>query len=386
MTLARTVWYGAFAGVVLCACSAPPPPTLVPAPDLLETSGTLFLVGDAGGAQPGDPVLVALTDMAKARPEQSTIIFLGDNIYPKGMPDSVAQDRSEAEHRLQNQIDVATRSGARAYLVPGNHDWEQGGVDGWAAVQRQAEYVRRQGNPRVVFSPEGGCPGPAAFDAPGRFVLIPLDTQWWLHPHARPTGTGEPCLTADSAAFASALRGLLEQPDDRVVVMLSHHSYRTHGIHGGHFTWKEHIFPLRELKPWLWLPLPIIGSAYPIARMNGISDQDVSGGKYRSLLATLADALAADPPDVYAGGHDHNLQVLTDSLVPTVVVSGAGYYKHLDPVGRGPDTRFAASNSGFVRIDRMQDGRVRLGVIAVDDQGPHEIYSEWIKQSVRREE
>src|SRR5436309_11924013 len=31
-------------------------------------------------------------------------------------------------------------------------------------------------------------------------------------------------------------------------------------LHGGHFGWQDHIFPLRNIKPWLWIPLPLIGS------------------------------------------------------------------------------------------------------------------------------
>lgn len=379
MNLVRATLRAAFIGAALGACSSPPPSVLVPAPSAGTIVGTLFLIGDAGAAQPNDPVLAALTRAAAEAPTASTIIFLGDNVYPLGLPDSADAERPRAEARLNAQIAVARESGARAWFVPGNHDWQRGRPGGWAAMLRQVAFVREHGAGLAAVVPEGGCPGPAIQDAPGDLRLVVLDTQWWLQSNERPTGAASGCPTADSAAFVAALSTALSEAGQRDVVILSHHPYRTHGVHGGHFTIVEHVFPLREIEPWLWVPLPIIGSAYPIARQNGISDQDMSGGKYHTLLAVLTEVLKSRPPTIYAAGHDHSLQVLGDSLVPTVIVSGAGYYNHRDPVGHSENTRFAVSRSGFVRVDRLSDGRLRLGVIVVDEQGAREEYSEWVR-------
>lgn len=364
-------------GALLGACS-PPPPTLVPVPEPGSVVGSLFLIGDAGAAKPNDPVLASLTRAAGETPANSTIVFLGDNVYPSGLPDSTAPDRAQAESRLDRQVAVARESGARTVFVPGNHDWARGAAHGWASVRRQADFVRARGDGRAVVLPEGGCPGPVTDDVPGDLRLVLLDSQWWLHSEERPEAGTSACSASDSSAFVATLRQALAGAGHRDVVVLSHHPYRSHGIHGGHFGILEHLFPLRELEPWLWVPLPIIGSAYPIARQNGISAQDMSNGKYRRWLGTVTGAIAVKPPTIYAAGHDHSLQVLSDTLIPTVVVSGAGYYNHRDPVGRGEDTRFAASKSGYVRVDRLKDGRLRLGVIVVDAKGAREEYSEWL--------
>ncbi len=372
-------------GAALSACSTPlHPPVLVPAASPGTIVGTLFLIGDAGAPRPDDAVLQTLTRAASVAPAASTIVFLGDNIYPRGLPDSGAAERAEAEARLDGQIAVARTSGAKAWFIPGNHDWEKGGPGGWAAIQRQVAFVREHGAGLAAVVPGGGCPGPVIQDAPGDFRLVMIDSQWWLQGHARPTGAGSGCLTADSAAFVSAMAAALADQDERDVVVLSHHPYRSHGIHGGHFTIVDHVFPLREIKPWLWVPLPIVGSAYPIARQNGVSSQDMSSGKYRTLLAVLTEVMKTHPPTVYAAGHDHSLQVLGDSLVPAVIVSGAGYFNHRDPVGRSENTRFAVSRSGFVRLDRLSDGRLRLGVIVVDEKGAREEYSEWVRTTVEQ--
>ncbi len=53
---------------------------------------TLILIGDAGHALPGDPVLIRATEAAAERPDRTLVVFLGDNVYnyglaPEGSPD-----------------------------------------------------------------------------------------------------------------------------------------------------------------------------------------------------------------------------------------------------------------------------------------------------------
>lgn len=362
-------------GVALAGCGAPPPPQFVPVPAPDEIRATLFLIGDAGAPKAGDRVLAALIAEARARPDSSSVVFLGDNVYPRGIPAEDDPTHAEAVRRLDVQLAVARAvPQARVYLVPGNHDWAKHGSDGWDAVRRQGVLARASG---AELLPGDGCPGPVRRAIPGDFVLLLLDTQWWLHGGPKPDGPDDGCATWTTEAVLDSLGAGLAAARGRAIVV-GHHPYRTHGVHGGHFGVLEHLFPLREWKSWLWVPLPILGSAHPIARQNGITSQDLSGAANRRMRAGFAARFAAAPPLAYAAGHDHSLQVLSDPHLGAAIVSGAGYADHVDPVGRGDDTRFAANRSGFVRLDRLSDGRVRLAVIAVPPTGAIEVHSEWI--------
>ena len=153
------------------------------------------------------------------------------------------------------------------------------------------------------------------------------------------------------------------------MVVVAHHPLLSGGPHGGHFGWQDHVFPLRNLKPWLWLPLPLVGSAYPIARENGISSQDASSTAYRRMRAALDSAFAPRPPLIYAAGHDHALQVIAGTSARYEIVSGAGTFGHHSGVAALDGARFAQSASGFMRVDVLHDGRARLGVTVVDAGG-----------------
>ncbi|TDJ54528.1 MAG: hypothetical protein E2O47_05880 [Gemmatimonadetes bacterium] len=342
------------------------PPVPVPAVEDVEAS--LYLIGDAGApAEGGEPVLQALRTDLLAHPGEKLVVFLGDNIYPAGMPEEDAPDRAEAERHIYDQIQAVLDGGARGVFLLGNHDWQGGGADGWWRAHRQAEYVDRYG-PDVAVLPRNGCPGPVARDVGSRLRLIMLDTQWYLHGGPKP-GAWSPCRVRSPDVLGDSLRAAVARAGDRRVIIAAHHPLRSNGPHGGHFTVKQHIFPLTEGANWAWLPLPIIGSIYPLSRQWGISSQDQSSGLNKRMVAAFDSAFAGQPPLVYAAGHEHHLEVLEGASASYLLVSGAGIYNHASSTAWRDDTRFAAEEAGYIRLDVLRGGPIRLAVVTVDETG-----------------
>ena len=46
-------------------------------------------------------------------------------------------------------MNAASAIGATAIFIPGNHDWDRMGPDGWNAIRRQGDYLRQKGSPSV---------------------------------------------------------------------------------------------------------------------------------------------------------------------------------------------------------------------------------------------
>jgi hypothetical protein len=157
----------------------------------------------------------------------------------------------------------------------------------------------------------------------------------------------------------------IEDADGRRVVVVGHHPLASGGTHGGFFTWKDHIFPLRAGKSWLWIPMPGLGSSYPVARQRGASNQDFSGPLNRAMREALGAVFKKHAPLVYAAGHEHNLQVIKGKETPYLLVSGAGAFGHVTRAHDTPVTLFARTASGFMRLDVSRTGDVRLGVRTV---------------------
>jgi hypothetical protein len=330
---------------------------------------SLLLIGDAGAPVANDPVLAALSRALAADPGRRLAVFLGDNVYPRGLPAESAPGRLEGERTLDAQIEAARRAGARAVFVPGNHDWELDGRRGWEAVRRQGAYIAARGGPGVTLLPKDGCPGPVVSDVGAVLRLVALDTHWWLHDGPRPVHPTSSCAADSEEEVQAALAEALATAGGRQVVVVGHHPLDSGGPHGGHFSWKDHLFPLRAWKSWLWLPLPGPGSAYPLARREGITDQDIPGAKYSRLRQALESVFALHPPRVYAAGHEHSLQVLRGRPVPYLVVSGAGSLDHTTSVAKLKGSLFAESSSGFVRLDLAGNSQARLSVFIVNARG-----------------
>lgn len=384
--LRGTVALGGAASLLVLgfACASRPPAVLAPAPvapaAAVETS--LFLIGDAGEPAPaGEPVLAALGRTLTAAAGNKVVVFLGDNVYPRGVPDSAAPDRAEAERRLVAQMEVARDAVARVYFIPGNHDWAKLGMDGWAAIRREQQVIESRGWAGTTLVPSAGCPGPVAEPVGERLLLVFLDTQWWLHTGPKPMHPTSSCPADSEQEVTDSLYAMLARAGSRSVVVAGHHPLASAGPHGGFFTWKDHIFPLRKAAEWIWLPLPVVGSLYPLFRMAGQIPQDLSHADYQRMLTALGAALTPARPLVYAAGHEHALQVLTGRPVEYVLVSGGGYYGHANPVTWRDETLFARQAKGFMRLEVLQDGRVRLGVIEVNADGVgSEVYSKWLKE------
>jgi Calcineurin-like phosphoesterase len=397
MHTARRAVAWTVAAVWLAAACTPAlqPATLEPAPsspkDSIEVA--IFLIGDAGSdAYDGEPVLRELALQSDSlRPVRQYVIFLGDNVYPRGVPPLGHPTRDDAERKIAAQVLAIRKGRAQGLLIPGNHDWDRQGRDGWNSIRRQDTLIRKFGGKDVRLAPAGGCPGPDVIDLGTHVRIIALDTEWWLHNDVKPYGETSPCPTRTEGEVADSLAGALREKGKRHAIVVTHHPLQSGGIHGGHFTIMDHLFPLRNFKRWMWLPLPVIGSLYPFARQMGISNQDSFGRKYREMRIAFERAFNRNPPLVIASGHDHDLQVIRGGR-PRVtnaeyqLVSGAGILGHASVVRDIEGSLFEREAAGFMRLDVTRDGRVRLSVTTVVPEGERpkgesaEVYSLWLTE------
>jgi hypothetical protein len=370
--------------LVLAGCSGRIVPRTSAGPvPLADVVATVILIGDAGApTASGEPVLEGLDRVLARRPDTTVVLFLGDNVYPLGLPDSADQSFPEAARRLRAQLAFARE--VPLVFVPGNHDWHRSGSEGWERIRRQGRFIAREGGGRARLLPVDGCPGPDTVDVGSGIRLVLLDTEWWLFPHEKP-GEGSACAARTRDEVVVRLERALADARGRQVIVAGHHPLETGGPHGGYFSIGDHLFPLRKLSPFLFVPLPIIGTIYPAVRGNGFSAEDVSGGPYRVLRAALDTAFACDPPAIYAAGHEHSLQLIDRGRPPLLAVSGAGIYGHEGHVEAVQGTRLAMGEPGFMRVDRLRDGRLRVAVIRVDRSGePREVYAEVLPAAVDR--
>jgi hypothetical protein len=323
-----------------------------------DVETTLFLIGDAGEPDPreSDRILDSLTAQAAAAPSRSIIAFLGDNVYPDGIPAEGQAEYADARRRLEAQVN-AIPLGARGIFLPGNHDWAGEGPFGLYSIRLQERMIASMAGGRDIrMLPGNGCPGPVAVDV-GRLRFIALDTQWWLHGYiVRDADSKCPTTTATVTAALRAQVG--EKQPGRVTVVAGHHPLMTGGAHGGY-----------------------CGVTGPFRRFGG-NAQDILGGLNLTMRDSLESAFSAQPPLVSVGGHDHNLQVLKgDQSVHYILVSGAGSMAKVECAVRLRESYFVAHHrGGFMRLDIMRGKGVLLRVYQYTGSGAGGLaYSSWLE-------
>ena len=412
--------------LLLVGCASKGPYMVQPldgaAPEASAVDHRLILIGDAGDPRPeGEPTLHALEQHVRRLPERTTIVFLGDNVYETGMPEptpiegtsveeildetllNLFASRRDAERRVKAQVKGVDVSGARAIFVPGNHDWDQFGIGGWKRVRALEAYVETLAKTTDVglsLLPGGGCPGPITRDLGRHGRLVVLDTQWLLEvgekpsPENNPTGcaqtTTEAVKTAIVAALAEARR------DRRSAIVVAHHPLRSHGPHGGFVSPRLHVFPFVMFGSYVpgwshWIPIPGLGSVFGFSRAwFSPNVQDMSHGaneNMRDVLYAAMDGADGAAPLIYAAGHEHSLQVFRSRRGPRyLLVSGLGSSAKATPVGHDGSSLFAHSDrekTGFMTVDFLRDGRVRLAVVECSPAMPDgvEVWAQHLETS-----
>ena len=318
---------------------------------------SVFLVGGAGDAAGAGATLSLLQKQLRRAGPQSAVVFLGDNAFPEGLPGAEAPGRPAAEKQLLASLDALQGYPGKIVFTAGDRDWQRGKRDGWQYVRNQQQFIEGHLGRQDVFLPGGGCPGAVEVPLTEDVLLVVLNLQWWLHPWDKP-GEESDCEIKDGEAAAAQLEDVLARNRHKQIIVADHHPLYSHGPYGGHSDWKEHLFPLTALSPALYLPLPGVGSLYPLyRRVLGGNVQSLNHPRYRALRHAVNGMLRKHPGIIYASGHEQSLQYLhRDSL--HYVVSGAA--SRTTPVGRGKHTRFAGSRKGFARLDYTTAGRVQL--------------------------
>jgi hypothetical protein len=335
----------------------------------------VYLLGDAGrSADETKAVFDLLEAQIGDNGEGSTIVFLGDNIYPGGMPEKDDKAaRAEAEAIIDGQIERLEALNTPFYFIPGNHDWNNGARDGLITVNNEEDYIQENTKGGNIFIPSHGCPGPKTIELSEDLVMIAIDTQWWLHMFEKPPIEEADCDIRSKEEFIVLLQEEIEDHADKHILVVGHHPIYSDGPHGGYFEFKQHLFPLTDKWKNAYLPLPIIGSFYPFYRQNIGHAQDIIHPNYQELLDGLHEAFEEADDLIYAAGHEHSLQYYTENDQHFIVSGSAGRISHSS--GKN-GAEFNTARKGYFKLKYYSDGSVGMETWSFDENYAPELLFE----------
>lgn len=332
-----------------------------------EIEKSFYLIGDVGYSPIGGKSdgLLSLESYLKGKDtDKDYLIFLGDNIYPVGMPDKDSEFRSTAENHLNAQIDVARNFGGKTIFIPGNHDYYN---ENLVNVEREKKYIEEALNDNDIWQPAVGCPIESREVSKG-IQLIVIDSQWYLSKWDEIPTINDDCDQIKTREqFFLEIEGEFKKNQDKTIIVSLHHPVFTNGVHGGQYAAIKHIFPTQRK-----IPVPIFSSLINLIRTSGgVSAQDKQNKRYQSLadrMAALARASKA-PRIIFASGHEHTLQYIENAGVRQIV-SGSGSKQSYASLSN--DGLFSYGGKGFVRMDVMQDGSSWVQYYGFED-GKHKL-------------
>lgn len=317
----------------------------------------IVLVGDAGAMINGQhPVALGIKKHIPLD-KRTLIVYLGDNLYKEGLPDEAYIGYAEARAVLDSQLAIVENTAARIIMIPGNHDWNNGGRQGYQAILREQNYVNLLGKENVKYYPVDGCPGPVEIQLSPDVVLVVFDSQWFLHPYDKP-GIESDCPYKTRTEVLTQMSDIFTKNARKLVILACHHPFKSTGIHGGYFSLKQHIFPFTDKWKNLYLPLPLLGSVYPISRSVFGSPQDIPHPVYQNMIRDVEAIAKTHPNVIFTAGHDHNLQMIKDDSNYHYITSGSG--SKLSRVARSKNTVYRAMEHGFATIEVSTNKNVRV--------------------------
>jgi Calcineurin-like phosphoesterase len=331
-----------------------------------------YLVGDAGYAsQPnGARLLQAVTERISGEDKNTTLVYMGDNIYPLGMPKEGKKGRAEAEASLNVQLDVAKKFKGTTYFIPGNHDWYHG-LDG---LKEEAKLVEKALG-KSTFLPGKGC-GIDAVEITDNITLITVDSEWIIENWDDYPTMNDDCDIKTREGFFLEIESLLNKNQDKTVLLAIHHPVMTNGAHGGQLSLRKELYPLKYN-----FPLPIAGSFMNfVRRTSGGSPQDIQSKIYRNMSARIRTLLEPHDNVVVISGHDHNLQYVEKDNIRQVI-SGAGSKEEAARAVNEHD--FSYGGRGYATLDVFTSGIIGVKYYKVTDTQEEKVFEVRLLDNVK---
>jgi len=305
----------------------------------------IFLVGDAGNADEDQAkhTLNYIKSKLDSADENSMLLFLGDNIYPSGMPKKSDKEYPSAKEKLDNQLAITKNFKGKTLVIPGNHDWYYG-LDG---LKAQENYVKEYLNDKKAFLPKNSCPIDD-INLTKDIKLIVIDSEWALVNWDQYPGINKNCSIKTREDLFEEFKDLVNKNQDKRIIVALHHPIISSGVHAGFNSAKSHLYPLKSK-----VPVPGVASLINVLRnSSGASMEDINNQHYADLANRIKSIVQDKDNIIFVSGHDHNLQYHEERNIRQII-SGAG--SKTDPATIAEKTDFSYGGSGFAVLNLRKD-------------------------------
>lgn len=324
-----------------------------------KSSHTFYLVGGYGNQKDStnDVLLKKLENELNTASENSTLLYLGDNISDK--KNNWQQDKN----LINQQLELAKRFKGVIRFLPGSNAWKTKHVD---SIQRVEEYLDDFEENHDFVLPNNGC-SLDFLSINENLDLLLLDSKWFLSDWNKVEGINKKCTDiVTRQRFAQELEGYINDAQGKNLVIAMHHPIFSNGTYAGHSSFKDHI-----------LPFPVLGTVLTGFEDLAATSPDKAWSRNYLPLRILVSALAKKSDRItVVSAHEESLQYLAGGSIHQVVsgsfgstaVTNRSKSNIITIGGTLPfEGQFTYGKNGFAKLVYFEDGSSEISFITAKE-------------------
>ena len=316
----------------------------------------LYLIGDTGKKAIISKNYTRFSQAISAD-TPSCVLYLGDNVYPKGIRPEGDNHHDEDVLKLKIQLNLLKNHRGQAYMIPGNHDWQMGKTHGLEYVERESNLVnqymrdslKQYTSEQAHYFQYAGLPGPEKIELDG-ITLLMIDTDWWVHNQLfHRVKLIDDSKSKTEALFFEKLDAYLKEAESKgqKIAIVSHHPLYLTGANS------TKIQPIRFLINYT--PFAIFGVAGLYRAARGMSPQP----SYKRMVRKFEQHIAPYKHITWISGHDHDQQIIIKNNVTQIVCGNGGETRNVDNRDKMVNW-YNDDIKGFGKIELSTSGLLQL--------------------------
>ena len=145
---------------------------------------TLFLFGDTGNPHCAKAVNSHFYTNLLKHETESAVLFLGDNVYPNGIPYKSGEKKKIAQAKLKVHLNELVDYSHRAYFLAGNHDYHKAfkSPKRILAQQELISSFNQKSKGEMAFRPRKQAGDMVELiELDPKIALIAIDSEWAIN-------------------------------------------------------------------------------------------------------------------------------------------------------------------------------------------------------------
>ncbi|WP_051292741.1 BamA/TamA family outer membrane protein [Olivibacter sitiensis] len=305
----------------------------------------IFIGPTGGDTALQEKIISKVEDMLIAK--SSTVFYLGSQ---------KVTEKKQGYQALSRLFKPFENKETSVFMLSGERDW--GNQPSWHELQTLEDYLKANADSTWVhLIPKNGCPDPQLFQLDSNLVALSFDSNWLIQPTDM-NNDDDDCDCDTKQDVLDKIEELLYLNRKKTILLVTHHPVASYGHRGGYYTWKDHLFPLTNLNKNLYIPLPIIGSLYPLGRSTLFSsEQDLRQPQYSRWIDAMEDIMDQQHNIYLFSSHEKGQQLIQTEDGNIQSITGANKSANLL---RGKRAVYSSGRPGFVVYDYLEDQSTRI--------------------------